>query len=175
LKAGSPPARPAAGAEAGLWRRFAALSYESLLAVALVFVASFALAPWVSPEASRTHAIDVPGPGGRIVSFIALVALGALFFGFCWSNGRRTLPMKTWRLALVDASGAPASPRRALVRYAAAWIGPALAVGAYALLATHGLGALAWPMVALNWLAAFVDPDRRFLHDRVAGTRLVTS
>jgi uncharacterized RDD family membrane protein YckC len=83
--------------------------------------------------------------------------------------------MKTWRLALVDASGAPVSPRRALVRYAAAWIGPALAVAVYALLAPHGLGALAWPVLALNWLAAFVDPDRRFLHDRVAGTRLVMS
>jgi len=27
--------------------------------------------------------------------------------------------------------------------------------------------------LALNYLAAFVDPDGRFLHDRIAGTRIV--
>ena len=27
--------------------------------------------------------------------------------------------------------------------------------------------------LALNYLAAFVDPERQFLHDRIAGTRIV--
>jgi hypothetical protein len=44
---------------------------------------------------------------------------------------------------------------------------------AFALLREAGLGALAWPIAALNWLAAFVDPERQFLHDRIAGTRLI--
>jgi uncharacterized RDD family membrane protein YckC len=81
--------------------------------------------------------------------------------------------MKTWRLALVTADGSALSRRSALVRYLAAWIGPVLAILAYAILAPHGYGALAWPVAALNWLAAFVDPQRQFLHDRIAGTRIV--
>ena len=161
-------------APAGLVRRFAALAYEALILVALVLVAGFALVPFVSPEAVRGQPLVVPTLAGRIVGFVALFALGALFFGWIWSNGRRTLPMKTWRLALVDRAGRPPSPRTAVTRYAAAWMGPALCIAVYALSAPHGLGALAWPLVALNWLAAFVDPDAQFLHDRIAGTRLVS-
>ena len=70
---------------------------------------------------------------------------------------------------------APLSRRRAFARYVAAWIGPALAVVAYAALTPHGFAALAWPLVFLNWLAALVDPQRQFLHDRIAGTRLVST
>jgi uncharacterized RDD family membrane protein YckC len=156
-------------------RRFAALAYEALIVVALVLVAGFALIPFVSPEAVRGQPLVVPTTGRRIVGFVALFALGAVFFGWIWSNGRRTLPMKTWRLALVDRAGRAPSPRTAVLRYAAAWLGPALCIALYALAAPHGLGALAWPLVALNWLAALVDPDAQFLHDRIAGTRLVNA
>lgn len=171
------PAQPADASAraplAGIARRYAALLYEALLLVALVFVASFLLTPLVSPGTAASASLTLPSMAGRIVSFVALFALGAAFFGWSWSAGRRTLPMKTWRLALVTTQGAPLSRRTALVRYLAAWIGPTLAIAAYALLAPRGLGALAWPIVALNWLAALVDPERQFLHDRIAGTRLV--
>lgn len=160
---------------AGLARRYAALLYEALLLTALAFIASFLLTPLISPGSASSGTIVMPSTAGRITSFAALFGLGAALFGWSWSEGRRTLPMKTWRLALVTAAHRPLSGRRALVRYAATWIGPALAVVAHALLAPHGLGAAAWPLVALNWLAAFVDPQRQFLHDRIAGTRLVDS
>jgi uncharacterized RDD family membrane protein YckC len=83
--------------------------------------------------------------------------------------------MKTWKRALATIDGAPLNVRRALARYAAAWLAPAAALACYALLQPRGYGALAWPLLALNWLAAFVDRDRQFLHDRVAGTRLVSA
>jgi uncharacterized RDD family membrane protein YckC len=117
----------------------------------------------------------MPDAFGRTVSFLALFAVGAAYFTWCWSGGRRTLPMKTWKLRLASADGSLLHPKRALGRYLACWIGPALAIAAYALLAPLGLGALAWPVAALNWLAAVVDPERQFLHDRIAGTRLVSS
>jgi uncharacterized RDD family membrane protein YckC len=173
------PAQPADAPErsslAGIVRRYAALLYEALLLVALVFIASFLLTPLVSPGSAAAGSLILPSMFGRIVSFVGLFSLGALYFVWSWSEGRRTLPMKTWRLTLVTTTGAPLSRRTALVRYIAAWIGPALAVVAYALLSPLALAALAWPIVALNWLAAIVDPQRQFLHDRIAGTRLVDS
>ena len=181
--AGSPPPRgrrfklPAADEVrpplAGIARRYAALLYEALLLLALVFITSYLLTPLVSPGSTSSGSLVVPSTAGRIISFVSLFMLGAAFFGWSWSEGRRTLPMKTWRLALVTNDGAPLSRRLALVRYVAAWIGPALAVVVYALVAPSGFGALAWPLVAINWLAAFVDPERQFLHDRMAGTRIV--
>jgi uncharacterized RDD family membrane protein YckC len=157
----------------GLARRFASLLYEALLVAAIVLVASFGLLPLVSPGIAASGALMLPSMIGRVVSFVALFAVLAVYFTWCWSEGRRTLPMKTWRLALVDRAGAAPSRRTAFVRYAATWIGPLAATAAYALIVPMGLGALAWPLLALNWLAAFVDPKRLFLHDRIAGTTLV--
>ena len=160
---------------AGLARRFAALLYEALLVVALVLIASFLLAPLVSPGRATSAALIAPSATGRLLSFVGLFAVLAAYFTWTWSEGRRTLPMKTWRLSLISAGGAPLTRRRAFARYLAAWIGPLAALIAYALLAPSGYGALTWPVAALNWLAAFVDPDRQFLHDRIAGTRVLES
>jgi hypothetical protein len=117
----------------------------------------------------------LPSNTGRAISFALLFAFGALIYSWSWSEGRRTLPMKTWRIALRTTTGAPVPRRVAFVRYLAVWIGPLAAALAYALLREHGAGALAWPIAGMNWLAALVDPQRQFLHDRVAGTRLVNA
>ncbi|MEO8488057.1 MAG: RDD family protein [Betaproteobacteria bacterium] len=163
---GSPPL---ATAIARLARRLAALVYETLIAAAILLVAGFALTPLMSPVADPGGALTLPGPARRIAGFALLAAILGAYFIVCWSGGRRTLPMKTWRMRLVDARGAPVTPPRALARYVAGWIGPAAAIALYAM--THSrLAALA---LALPYAWALVDPDRRFLHDRLAGTRLV--
>jgi uncharacterized RDD family membrane protein YckC len=117
--------------------------------------------------------LNVPATGARVAMFVALFALFAAYYGWTWSRGRRTLPQKTWRLCIVDANGAPVSPRRALARYVAAWIAPALALAAYAVM--HGTPhARSLLLIALAGYAfAIVDRDRQFLHDRVAGTFVV--
>ena len=171
--AGSPAS--AAPARAGLLRRYAALIYEALLLTALLLIAGFALTPFVSPGPANPAGPTLPSIAGRAISCVALVALGAWFYGWSWSRGRRTLPMKTWRIALIAAAGAALSPGRALERYAALWIGPLLALAVHVALEPWGLRALAWPVLALNWLWALADRDRQFLHDRLAGTRLVMS
>jgi uncharacterized RDD family membrane protein YckC len=81
--------------------------------------------------------------------------------------------MQTWRLALVGREGAPVPLARACLRYMAWWIGPACAIVAYALLKPSGHGRWALAALALNYAWALIDRDRQFLHDRVAGTRLV--
>jgi uncharacterized RDD family membrane protein YckC len=130
------------------------------------------LLPFVTP--TRGTELVLPGLPARVALFCALFAVLAAYFVWCWSGGRRTLAMKTWKLRLMRADGTAVTPKVALLRYLAAWIGPGLAVAAYALLARHGLGAHAAWLVAFNFLWAFVDRDRLFLHDRVAVTRIVT-
>ena len=75
--------------------------------------------------------------------FIAVVFLA--YFLWCWLRGGQTLAMKAWRIRLVGVT-----PRRALLRF---------------------LLALALLPVSIPW--ALVDRDRQFLHDRLAGTRLI--
>ena len=164
---------PASRQSAPLTRRFGALVYEGLLLSALTLVGGFLLAPLVSPAPPGVRQLQLPSLAGRVFEFCALFALGALYCVWSWSDGRRTLAMKTWRLRLVRADGEALDRRTALARYLAAWLGPALALVAYLLLhpASHGAHA-AW-LVGFNFLWAFIDPGRRFLHDRIAGTWIV--
>ncbi len=111
----------------------------------------------------------MPTSAGRTAGFALLVvALGA-YFVWCWTAGRRTLPMKTWRLRLVDPTGAPPAARarsRAMPRRGSAR--PSRSPRT-----RRRTRASAWLALAIGYAWALVDPDRRFLHDRLAGTRIV--
>ena len=80
----------------------------------------------------------------RELQLVVALALAGYFLA-CWLRGGQTLAMKAWRIRLVDVT-----PRRAVVRLIVA--------------------ALLLP-ISILW--ALVDRDRQFLHDRLAGTRLI--
>ena len=44
------------------------------------------------------HATDVPPPPARVALFCVLFSVVALYFAWSWTGGRRTLPLKTWRM-----------------------------------------------------------------------------
>jgi uncharacterized RDD family membrane protein YckC len=159
---------------AGVLRRWAAALYELLLLAALVFIVQFALLPVVTPgHAGSAVALVVPSLPAQVFLFCVEFALAAAYLCWCWTGGRRTLAQKTWRLHLVTMRGETLDRRRALVRYFALWVGPIVAVAAYAVLQPYGGGKLAALALVLNFLWALVDRDRQFLHDRIAGTRLL--
>ena len=157
-------------------RRLAAVLYEALLLTAVLFIVNFLLLPLISPEkALVAHSLTLPDLPARVILFCAMFGVAAIYFVWCWTGGRRTLPMKTWRMRLVDRDAASPTYKTAFVRYLAAWIGPALALVTYVFLRPLDLGGVAAVPLALNYLAAFVDPEKQFLHDRIAGTRIVQS
>lgn len=153
---------------ASLRRRLASLLYETLLLAALWVAAGFALLPFISASAAgRATDLTVLALPERLLSFGYYFTIAALYFTWSWSAGRRTLAMKTWRLVLMQAVGGPLPYKRAMVRYCVAWFGPLAGAAAYA-----GMGRWGWALVATNYAWAALDPERQFLHDRVAGTRL---
>lgn len=167
--AGAPSRLP----NASILRRLAALAYEALLLAAVILVVGFLTIPVAVREPPGARAPAVPDLSGRAFSGLLVFAVAGAYFTWSWSGGRRTLPMKTWELALKRRDGREIDARTALVRYFAAWAGPAMALAAYTVLQPLGLGAHAAWLVALNFLWAWVDPERQFLHDRIAGTRII--
>jgi uncharacterized RDD family membrane protein YckC len=166
----APTERP----RAGLARRLAASLYEGLLLIALALAVSLVLLPWMGPaSADPSGPLVLPGPGARMISFSCVFVVFGAYCIWLWSGGRRSLPMRTWRLALVAVAGAAVTPVRAGLRYLGAWIGPACAIAAYLALRPYGHRRWAAAFLAINYAWALVDRDRRFLHDRLAGTRLV--
>ncbi len=161
---------------ASLWRRLLSLAYENLLLAALILVAGFLFSPLSVPPAGDPHAqLYVPALPARMLLFFALFGVGALFYGWSWSGGRRSLPMKTWGLALQRRDGRVLDGKTALLRYFAVWIGPVLTLLAYIVLQPSGHGHYALWLLSSNYLWALFDPDRQFLHDRLTGTRIVAA
>jgi hypothetical protein len=130
-------------------------------------------AMWAPGPAGLSRPLYLMSPGARHLSAIASFAACGAYCAWLWSGGRRSLPMKTWRLALSTAAGKPVSVLAALVRYLACWTGPALAIGGYIALQPLGYGRWASVALAFNYAWAFLDRDRQFFQDRVAGTRLI--
>ena len=147
--------------------------YEALLLAALLFIANFLLLPIVSPLQHGVQVPAVPDLPTRALLSCAVFAVAGTYFVWSWTGGRCTLPMKTWRLRVVAANGATLGYKGAFVRYLAAWIGLALSLLIYVLLRPEGLGAVAVVVLPLNYFAALFDPEKQFLHDRIAGTRVV--
>jgi uncharacterized RDD family membrane protein YckC len=158
--------------QAGLARRLAASLYEGLLLGALAVAIGLVLLP-VTGAPAAGPALALPGAGARGLSFACLFTVFGAYCIALWSGGRRSLPMHTWGLSLSTAAGAPLSPGRAALRYLGGWIGPAFAIVAYLVLRPYGLRRWAAVFLMVNYAWALVDRDRRFLHDRLAGTRLL--
>jgi uncharacterized RDD family membrane protein YckC len=106
--------------------------------------------------------------------FLFLVT--AAYFVYFWTDSGHTLAMKTWRIKVVKAGYAKLPLRTAAIRYLLAWgwFLPALIVCGVFGLTGKGEVAAAIAVGVLAWgLTAFLDKDRQFLHDRLAGTRLI--
>lgn len=131
---------------AGVRRRLASMLYESMLllgVLALTFMVPYLL---------LGLGFEFTPPGWLAWLHVFLV-LG-FYFVWYWHRHGQTLAMQTWRLKLVNADdGRNPDSARSWLRYALSW--PSLLLGG----------------VGLLW--ALVDGDRQFLHDRLAGTRVV--
>jgi len=76
-----------------------------------------------------------------------ILVIFAAYFLWCWLRGGQTLAMRAWRIRLIDVT-----PGKAIARFA-----------------------LALLLLPVSILWALIDRDRQFLHDRLAGTRLISA
>lgn len=130
----------------GIARRLFCLVYESLLLTAVILLAG-GIATGIA------HALGIEHP--RWLTQACLLLTCAAYFMVQWLRSGQTLPMKTWRMRLETVEGRPLNAMSALRRL---------------LLAAIGYGA-----AGITVLWALIDRDRQFLHDRLGGTRLVST
>ncbi len=155
---------------ASLWRRFGAFVHELLFLVAYLFIVGLFFASLSGESMSAGRPQVMTGPIAIFQQTYLFLSIGAYFIYF-WINGRRTLAFKTWQLKLVSTDGSVVNRKQAVIRYLATWIGPALGLAMFMLIGTRGS---AWWIfgVFANFLWAFADPAKQFLHDRIARTRV---
>jgi uncharacterized RDD family membrane protein YckC len=149
-----------------LRRRLAAMVYEGVILFGVVFIAGYLFSTLTQQRNGLTH-------HNLLMTWVGIV-LG-IYFVYFWTHGGQTLPMKTWRLKLVDARGANVSTARAVLRFALAWLWFLPPLALHPLL---GLTVPATLYLCVGWIviwaaAIWLDPSRQFMHDRLAGTRVV--
>jgi uncharacterized RDD family membrane protein YckC len=140
--------------------------YEGFLVFAIALISALVF----SVATNMRSGIAVQRP---LLTAFLLVVFG-VYFSFFWSKGQ-TLPMKTWRIRVVDQYGRPLTQGRAAIRYIYCWT---WFLAPLALYASGHIDVKQAGVVAAAWIAAwaglsFLHPQRQFWHDAWAGTRLV--
>ena len=129
---------------AGIARRLSSMLYEGLVVFAVLLIG------FLLPQIVLNAFGLVLAPRWLWRHVLGLLLL---YFVWCWLHGGQTLPMKTWKLQVVNANGSPLRPMQAVLRYLAAW--PSILF--------FGVG--------IFW--AVFDRDKQFLHDRIAGSCII--
>ena len=128
---------------ASLFRRLAALLYDSLLLLAVWFIATAILLPLNHGEAFKHNPY--------VTTYLLFVSF--FFYSWFWMHGGQTLGMRSWRLQLRNINPGPISLWQALLRFLVA-IPSALLFG-------------------VGYLWMLVDKDKLTWHDRYSETRIV--
>lgn len=149
-----------------LSRRMACWVYEGLLIFSVVFTSSL-----VMGAAGLLFTGTLPSPTALQGIFFLILAA---YFVWFWAQGQ-TLAMKTWRIRVVDKHGQPVTRVRALARYALAWLWflPPLLITNHLLLPLPEVAALSFVWIAIWSLLSRFQAQHQFLHDMLAGTRLI--
>ena len=148
-----------------LRRRMACWLYEGMLMFGVVFIAGYLF----STLTQTRHGLD---NRHGLQAFLFLVF--GIYFTWFWSRGH-TLAMKTWHIRVVDRNGRPLTQGRALLRYLLSWLWflpPLAAIAPFGLSGGEALVILGGWVVVWALLSRF-HPQRQFLHDALAGTRLI--
>jgi uncharacterized RDD family membrane protein YckC len=135
----NPAAKPAS-----LLRRLAALFYDSLLLLAILFIATVILLPLTGGEAVHS---------GNPFFSAYLLFISFFFYGWFWMHGGQTLGMRAWRLQLRNLRPGPLTWWQVLLRFLIALPSAAL----------FGVGYL--------WM--LVDRRKLTWHDRYSETCIV--
>jgi len=150
-------------------RTFASMMYEGVLLFAVVFLAGYLF----DTLTQSRHALMLRG-ARQVWLFIAI----GTYFMICWRRSGQTLPMKAWHIKLLGKDGQAATLGRLSLRYLYMWVLPMIGAGlVWVASMLTGWNAMLMLIVAapfLVFIPTWFTLNSQFLHDRWAGTRLVS-
>lgn len=128
---------------AGFLRRIAAILYDSLLLIAVLFAATAVILPLNNGEAFASN---------NLFYLTYLFIVSFLYFGWFWTHGGQTLGMAAWKLKVLTQQHQPISWKFALVRFLTA--------------------ILSWALFGLGFLWILFDRNKQSWHDRISQTAI---
>jgi len=145
----------------------AAFVYEGVLLFGVAVVTALLFSPLMGQRNAMNDRWGLMAVVGGVFT---------LYFVYFWSKSGQTLAMQTWRLCVVDLQGQALSWQRALLRSLLGWLwfmpalllASALGLHGSAIYASVALG------LAVYVLLARLHPQRRFVHEILSNTQVVT-
>ena len=151
-----------------LGRRFLCALYEGVLLFGVLFIADYLFDALTQSRNALMF---------RHARITWLFFVLGTYFTWFWSHGGQTLAMKTWHIRLIDRDARAVSPTRAGLRYLLCWMFLVPILWALELSHIRHEAEVSIALLAIVvppfWM--YADPDRQFIHDRILGTRLVST
>lgn len=130
--------------KANLLRYLAAVAYDLLLLIGLLFFATAILLPFNGGEAFTSQQFYYP---------IYLAVVSFFFYGWFWTHGGQTLGLKAWKLKVVSNGNAQVTWQQAFIRFI--------------------VSLLSWGFIGLGIAWALVDKQNRTWHDIASKTAIL--
>lgn len=127
----------------GLIRLLAAIVYDLVLLIAVLFAATTLVLPLNAGEAFTDRQIVYP---------LYLLSVSFLFYGWFWTHGGQTLGLRAWNLKVLTYNQETITWKQAVLRFIAA--------------------ILSWSFFGLGFLWILIDKNQRSWHDRLSKTAL---
>ncbi|HQQ74928.1 MAG TPA: RDD family protein [Pseudomonadales bacterium] len=137
---------------ASLWRRLAALIYDSFLLFGLLMLLGYIALGLENWLLGASYIEQSPTAGGNPLVFIGMLTVICTFYCVFWLRNKQTLGMQAWRLQLETVSGSPLTLKHCLLRMAS--------------------GALSWSCLGLGYWWCIL-PGHITWHDKLSGTIVV--
>jgi len=130
-------------AAALFFRRIAAVLYDSLVLLAVLFFATAIVLPINSGEAFSSSQFLYP---------TYLFTVSFIFYGWFWTHGGQTLGLRSWKMTVLTSDQQPINWKQAFIRFSTAII--------------------SWLCLGLGFVWLIVDKEQLTWHDRLSGTSL---
>ena len=127
-----------------LWRRLAAILYDSFLLLAVLFIATALLLP-------LTGGVAIESGNPFYIAYLLIICY--FFFAWFWCHGGQTLGMRAWKIKLQAHSGESVSWLRATLRFL--------------------IALLSWAALGLGFIWQLFDRQGWTWHDRWSNTMLI--
>ncbi|HSN22745.1 MAG TPA: RDD family protein [Methylomicrobium sp.] len=125
----------------GLFRRLAAVVYDSFLLIAVLFVATAAILPLNAGVAFTSKQFFYP---------VYLLGISFIFYAWFWTHGGQTLGMRAWKIKVLTTDKHPITWHQAMLRFMFA--------------------ILSWAFLGFGFWWILFDSEKRSWHDRLSKT-----
>jgi uncharacterized RDD family membrane protein YckC len=127
-----------------LIRRLAAIIYDLLLLISILFVATALILPFNAGQAISDSQMSF--------YWFYLLTISFIFYGWFWTHGGQTLGLRAWNMQVLTVKGERITWFHAFLRFSIAIV--------------------SWCTLGLGFFWSLIDIDKRCWHDKLSKTAL---